>query len=77
MFTRRTLIKSAAGAALLAPFVREALAAPSGPMRLVIVLECNGIYPIAFVSDAVFASLGAAIGGALACTINGIPIMWI
>lgn len=62
-FSRRTLLKSAAGLALLGPLVRETWAQSATPMRLVIVLECNGIYPVALLSQAARAALGAgAIG---------------
>lgn len=58
--SRRTLLKSAAGAALLAPFIREASAASPVPARVVIVLECNGIYPVAFLSSNARQQLGSA-----------------
>ena len=62
-FSRHTLLKSAAGLALLGPLVRETWAQSATPMRLVIVLECNGIYPVALLSQAARAALGAdAIG---------------
>lgn len=58
--SRRTLLKSAAGAALLSPFLREVFAQAAKPARLVIVLECNGIYPVTMLSSSARASLGAA-----------------
>lgn len=54
--SRRTLLKGAASAGLLAPFYR-ALAQTTTPMRLVIVMECNGLYPQAFLSSATKAAL--------------------
>jgi hypothetical protein len=60
LFSRRTLLKSAAGSALLSGFTREVFAQTAVPARVVIVLECNGIYPIAFLSSAARASIGAA-----------------
>jgi hypothetical protein len=60
MLTRRTLLKGL-GAGLLAPLVREASAQQSvTPARLVLVLECNGIYPEAFLSTRARQTLGAA-----------------
>ncbi len=56
-FGRRTLLKSAAGAALLGPFLREALGADL-PARVVFVLECNGIYPVNFLSTGAREALG-------------------
>src|SRR5262249_46825589 len=64
MLSRRTLLKSLAGAALLGPFVRETWAQSAKPARLVIVLECNGIYPVAFLSASGRTALGGeAVGG--------------
>ena len=64
--SRRTLLHSAAagaGAALFAPLMREARAQAGVPARLVIVVECNGIYPVAFLSATARAALGgSAIG---------------
>jgi hypothetical protein len=57
--SRRTLFKGA-GAALLAPLFNEAFAQATTPARLVIVLECNGIYPEAFLSTAARTALGSA-----------------
>ncbi len=48
-FSRRALMKGA-GMGLCAPLLREAFAATPTPGRLVIVMECNGIYPEAFLS---------------------------
>lgn len=61
--SRRTLLKSAAGAALLSPFLREVFAQAAVPARLVIVLECNGIYPVTFLTGTAKTSLGAAAVG--------------
>lgn len=58
--SRRTLLRSAAATGLLAPFMREVLAQGTTPARLVIVMECNGIYPEAFLSTGARTSLGAA-----------------
>jgi hypothetical protein len=61
--TRRKLLNAAAGgagAALLAPFYREALAAPQTPARLVIVLECNCYYPVTVLTSSARNALGAA-----------------
>ena len=41
---RRTLLKGM-GAGLFAPLFREAFAQSATPARLVIVMECNGVYP--------------------------------
>ncbi|MGQ0504068.1 MAG: DUF1552 domain-containing protein [Myxococcaceae bacterium] len=62
MLTRRNLLQTAAGAALFGPFLREAAAQTTRPARLVIVLECNGIYPLAFLSPTARASLGSDVG---------------
>lgn len=65
--SRRTLLHvsaAGAGAALFAPLMREARAAGGTPARLVIVVECNGIYPVAFLSATAKAALGSsAVGG--------------
>ncbi len=59
-FGRRTLLKTAAGAALFSGFLREATAQATLPRRLVLVLECNGIYPVAFLTPTAKTSIGAA-----------------
>jgi hypothetical protein len=60
--SRRTLFKGA-GAALLAPLFNEAFAQGTTPARLVIVLECNGIYPATMLSTGARTALGStAIG---------------
>ena len=64
MLSRRTLLKSAAGTALLAPLMREAWGQTAAPARLVIVLECNCYYPVAVLSNSARTALGtAAVGG--------------
>ncbi len=60
MFSRRTILKSAAGAALLSPFMREVFAQTARPARLVLVLECNGVYPDTLLSSSARTSLGSA-----------------
>ena len=62
-FSRRTLFKSAAGLALFGPFMREAFAQTPTPARVVIVVECNGIYPVMFLSSMAKSSLGATAVG--------------
>ncbi|MBK7863473.1 MAG: DUF1552 domain-containing protein [Archangiaceae bacterium] len=63
-FSRRALLEGGAAAGLLAGFSRQALAQTGTPARLVIVLECNGIYPATFLSTGTKTALGAsAIGG--------------
>lgn len=57
--SRRTLFKGA-GAALLTPLFNEAFAQATTPARLVIVMECNGIYPEAFLSTGARTALGAS-----------------
>lgn len=59
-FSRRNLFKTAAGAALFGPFFREVFAQTQKPARLVFVVECNGLYPVMFLSQAARDSLGAA-----------------
>lgn len=64
MLSRRSFLKTAAGAALFGAFYRDAWAQTVTPKRLVLVLECNGIYPRAFLSEGTRAALGAdKIGG--------------
>lgn len=58
--SRRALLRAAAGAGVLAPFYRSVLAQAAMPRRLVIVMECNGIYPQAFLSMGTKTALGAA-----------------
>ena len=60
-FSRRALMKGL-GAGLFAPFFREAFAQVPTPGRLVIVLECNGIYPEALLSSAARSALGMSVG---------------
>ncbi|MCY1041870.1 DUF1552 domain-containing protein [Corallococcus sp. bb12-1] len=57
MVTRRTLLQGL-GAGLFAPFMSDVLAQPAKPGRLVIVLECNGIYPRALLSAGTRTALG-------------------
>jgi hypothetical protein len=57
--TRRSLLRAAASAGILAPFYREALA-QTAPMRLVLVLECNGVYPATMLTAGAKAALGSA-----------------
>ncbi len=61
-FARRTMLKGL-GAGLLAPFFREAFAQNGPPARLVIVMECNGIYPENFLSMGARTALGASMIG--------------
>ncbi|MBX5482127.1 MAG: DUF1552 domain-containing protein [Myxococcaceae bacterium] len=64
MFTRRAFLQSVAATGLFAALYREAFAQSVTPRRLVLVLECNGIYPEAFLSAGTRAALGAEkIGG--------------
>ncbi|MBN1204692.1 MAG: DUF1552 domain-containing protein [Myxococcaceae bacterium] len=60
MLSRRALLKTAAASVLLGPLYREALAQSTSPSRLVLVMECNGIYPEAFLSSGTRAALGSA-----------------
>jgi len=57
--SRRTLLKGA-GASLFLPLINEALGQTMTPARLVIVMECNGIYPEAFLSMGARTALGAS-----------------
>lgn len=59
---RRTLLKGV-GAGLFAPFFREAFAQNGTPARLVIVMECNGIYPQTLLSMGARTALGASMIG--------------
>ncbi|ATB31978.1 DUF1552 domain-containing protein [Melittangium boletus] len=59
MMKRRTLLRGL-GAGLFAPFMKEAFARAVTPSRLVLVLECNGIYPQAFLTTRARNALGAA-----------------
>jgi hypothetical protein len=61
--SRRALLGAAASAGILAPFYREALAQNPTPMRLVLVLECNGIYPSTMLTAGAKAALGSAAVG--------------
>lgn len=56
---RRTFLKGAA-AGLFTPLLNEAFAQTATPARLVIVMECNGIYPSAFLSMGARTALGSA-----------------
>ena len=58
-FERRTMLKGL-GAGLLAPFFKEAFAQNATPARLVIVMECNGVYPETLLSMGGRTALGAA-----------------
>lgn len=60
MVTRRNLLKTLAGVTLLGPFMKQAWAQGVTPARVVFVVECNGIYPVAFLSQMARASLGLA-----------------
>jgi hypothetical protein len=62
MLNRRALLKAAAATGLLAPFHREVLAQSQNPARLVLVLECNGVYPVSFLSSGTRAALGPGVG---------------
>jgi hypothetical protein len=62
MISRRSLLKGASAAGLLAPFYRSVLAQGALPRRLVIVVECNGIYPSVFLSSGMRTALGSAVG---------------
>lgn len=62
MLTRRALLKGAMATGLLAPFYREALAQSLTPRRLVLVLECNGVYPEALLSSGTRTALGPKVG---------------
>ena len=55
--TRRTLMQGL-GAGLFAPLMLEAQAQAITPARLVLVLECNGIYPRAFLTAGAREALG-------------------
>lgn len=62
--SRRTVLRAAGATGLLAPFSREVLAQNATPKRLVLVVECNGIYPVTVLSNQARARIGAAaIGG--------------
>ncbi len=63
---RRALLKGAVSAGLLAPFYRDVFAQTQmgqKPARLVIVMECNGIYPEAFLSNGTRTALGPGVNG--------------
>jgi Protein of unknown function (DUF1552) len=60
--SRRELVAAAAGTGLLAGFYRQALAQTGTPMRLVLVLECNGIYPVNFLTGGTRTQLGSGVG---------------
>ncbi len=59
---RRALLKAACATSVLAPFYRSVLAQGAPPRRLVVVMECNGIYPEAFLSSGTRAALGPRVG---------------
>lgn len=62
IFSRRRLVQAmglGAGAALLAPFLRQVQAGQTGPRRFVLVLEGNGIYSSAFLSTKARAAIDA------------------
>lgn len=61
--SRRSLLRAAGAAGLFAPLYRAALAQAATPKRLVLVLECNGIYPVTLLSTRARTSLGAAAVG--------------
>ncbi len=61
-FSRRNLLRTAAGAALLAPFTREVFAQATKPARLVLVVECNGVYPVTMLSSTARTFLGSGVG---------------
>jgi hypothetical protein len=64
--TRRRLLHAAgagAGAALFAPFFKDALANSTTPARLVIVMECNSFYPVTVLSSQAQAALGSGVAG--------------
>lgn len=73
--TRRTLLRAAAAGGLLAPFHREVFAQNGTPKRLVVVLECNGIYPLALLSSGTRTALGAAAIGTRRNFANVYPAM--
>lgn len=61
-FTRRSVLGGGAAAlagSWLGPFMRQAFAQTSRPARVVIVVEGNGIYPVAFLSQAARAAIDA------------------
>lgn len=57
---RRSLLKLAAASPLFAPLYRDALAQAAAPKRVVLVLECNGIYPQTFLTPGMKSALGDA-----------------
>lgn len=71
---RRSLLKGL-GAGLFAPFFREAFAQTTTPARLVIVMECNGIYPEAFLSMGARTAIGASGIGTRRIFFNQYPMM--
>lgn len=71
---RRTLLKGL-GAGLFTPLFGEAFAQSAAPARLVIVMECNGIYPEAFLSTGARTAIGAAGIGARRIFFNQYPMM--
>lgn len=71
---RRTLLKGL-GAGFLAPLFNEAFAQTTTPARLVIVMECNGIYPDAFLSMGARTAIGASGIGSRRIFFNQYPMM--
>ncbi|PZR10497.1 MAG: hypothetical protein DI536_19835 [Archangium gephyra] len=71
---RRTLLKGL-GAGLFAPLFNEAFAQTMKPARLVIVMECNGIYPETFLSTGARTAIGAAGIGSRRIFFNQYPMM--
>ncbi len=61
-FTRRGVLGAGAAAvagSLVGPFLRQAFAQTARPARVVIVIEGNGIYPVAFLSQAARTAIDA------------------
>ena len=72
-FTRRALLQSAAlavGGTLASPFVRRGWAAAPSAARLVLVVEGNGTYPRAFLSDLAKQALGQGAAGSVQSELN-------
>jgi hypothetical protein len=73
MWTRRRLLQTAAlgaGASLFAPFMSRVWAKGPTTARVVIVLECNGIHPRSFASNAARAAIEAASGKSIGDAMN-------
>lgn len=60
--SRRTVLRAAGATGLFAPLFREALGQAGTPKRLVVVVECNGIYPVTMLSARARTSLGSGVG---------------